>query len=134
MIIDKQETNTNVKVEGEITQLKPTGDSRIRYEHGVSNDKASIHRRQNSSKNYRIQELMKIGIEKKKTKREDNINNRHIQKRAIGDRIRITNKITVNHNKHSDLDKYATVIKITTAKYSKHTGYETRNENRRTER
>ena len=63
MIIDKQETNTNVKVEGEITQLKPTGDSRIRYEHGVSNDKASIHRRQNSSKklsNTRIDENKNI--------------------------------------------------------------------------
>ena len=64
---------------------------------------------------------MKIGIVKKKTKREDSINKRHIRKRTIGEYIRIMNEIKVNHNENSDLDKYATVIKITTVKRSDHT-------------
>ena len=43
MIIDKQEANTNMNIGGEITQLQPTRDIEIRYKHGVSNDKVSIH-------------------------------------------------------------------------------------------
>ena len=64
---------------------------------------------------------MKIGIVKKKTKREDNTNNQYIQKRTIDDCIRIMNKIKVNHIENSNLDKYATVIKIKLTKYSDHT-------------
>ena len=121
MRIEEQEANTNVKIEGEIIQLQTTRDREIRDKSGISKDKVSIYWRKNSSKtvlNRRIDEIRN---------REEEVETRRYHQQLThpyknnGDCIRITNKIKVNHNENSDLDKYATVIKITTTKRSKHT-------------
>ena len=108
---------TNANIVGEIAKLQQEVRSIKGYNFNTPKTK-------NSRKEYQTQpELKKVGIRgRQKAKRDrQQRDDRYDQKLIIGDRISITNKITVKHKENLDLDKYAAVINISTTKHSNNT-------------